>query len=333
MKINPCALLIALGITAPAGAQTISEFLYQPSSPSFPVVVEGQAPYPAPPVWLHSANAVGVGYTWQAFPASSWTGQPWTGLAATDPNYQQQATVANGAAGPGLGATTFQINGQSVGMHLNTFGMTFARPYTNAALQFAVRHNNPWLWTGANASRLLCMSGLVNIATSYSAGSTNQALATFFTRSSEYGQLVFNALMFEQNPTVPGMQDQMHLDNAADTGLAIAISYMRTQSTPAGLYTSTVPGYGAPLLEYSTGTPPGAQRHFGFCISPTQFAKAITDANTRLASAIPPRPTISTNLSSYFLETSIVSPEIESANGRGHLGMTLDAMYVYRLIP
>jgi hypothetical protein len=221
------------------------------------------------------------------------------------------------------GSTIFQVDGQKVGMHLNTFGVALPTVYTAESLQYWIGFPNggKTLW---DKEDLLCMSGQVDIASSYSAGSVNQVMMTMGFSEPSGKHFWLNVMMFDARSGY-WVKDWCHWDQQ-DTHTAIIISHAQSQAgNPNVIYTSSVPGYGNPLTPAATGSPSYGHRDYGFCISKAQFLRAITDINAKYGAGF------STNPLSYKLALALVGPEIENSHGHGHAGMTVSSMWIYRL--
>jgi hypothetical protein len=325
-RIGSLAAALCFVAAQPAFSQTITEFYYTPQNGSLQNLVVNNANNPPPAngiLQLVANNIVGAGYAFQYLSPDVWSGQPWTGLNPTDRSpYSQKALGPTGTT-PSHGSTVFQVDGQKVGMHLNTFGVTLPTGYTAASLQYFIGFPNggKTLW---DRDDLLCMSGQMNIASSYSAGSVNQVMMTM--NFSEPGGKHFwlNVMMFDSRANYQ-VADWCHWDQQ-DTNSAIIISHAQSQAgNPNVIYTSPVSGYGNPLTPAATGSPISGSRDYGFCISKAQFQRALTDINAKYPAGLP------TNPLSYKLNLALVGPEIETSLGRGHAGMSVSSMWVYRL--
>jgi hypothetical protein len=325
-RTGSLAATICFLAAQPAFSQTISEFYYTPQNGSLQNLVVNNANNPPPmngSLQLVANNIVGAGYAFQYLSPDVWSGYPWTGLNTTDRSpYAQRALGPIGTA-PSYGSTIFQVDGQKVGMHLNTFGMALPTGYTAASLQYFIGFPNggKMLW---DRDDLLCMSGQVDIASSYSAGSVNQVMMTMGFSESSGKHFWLNVMMYDSRPDYQ-VRDSSHWDQQ-DTNTAIIISHAQGQAgNPNVIYTSPVPGYGNPLTPAATGSPISGTRDYGFCISKAQFQRAIADINARFGAGF------TTNPLSYKLTIALVGPEIETSLGRGHAGMTVSSMWVYRL--
>lgn len=345
-------LLGLAGAGVSAMAATITEFYYSPQIPSFSNIRINNPYHPADPnnpnfyqntfqangtPQLMANNIVVTSKNYRFLPLSPtvWSGVQWTGLDPVDRSSNSQQAVGKVGSSPPFGSTVFQMSGYDVGMHLNTFSQATDTPnlptkYTAASLQYAVGFSptkQVWL-----KDDLLCMSGQANIASSYSAGSVNQVvMAMLFTDSVTGRSFFLSVQMYDSRPNFP-IRDSVIIDGQ-DTGNAILLSFAQSQSNPNPnvIYSSPVPGYGNPLTPVYVGSFLSGSRDYGFCISKAQFQRGINDANTILAAR--QRPLLSTTLTNYGLYTALIGPEIETSGGRGHVGMTVNRIYVYRLRP
>lgn len=325
-RIGSLAATICFLASQPAFAQTISEFYYTPQNGSLQNLVVNNANNPPPmngSPQLVANNIVGAGHSFQYLSPDVWSGHPWTGLNTTDRSPYAQRALGPSGTTPSYGSTLFQVDGARVGMHLNTFGVTLPTGYSATSLQYFIGFPNggKTLW---DRDDLLCMSGQADIASSYSAGSVNQVMMTMGFSESSGKHFWLNVMMFDSRSGYQ-VRDWIHWDQQ-DTNTAIVISHSQSQAGhPNVVYTSSVPGYGNPLTPAATGSPISGLRDYGFCISKAQFLRAIADINGRYGTQF------STNPLAYKLTIALVGPEIETSLGRGHAGMTVSSMWVYRL--
>ncbi|MBL8511219.1 MAG: hypothetical protein JNM52_06200 [Betaproteobacteria bacterium] len=345
-------MLLSMIALSQAKAATITEFYYLSQVPSFSNLIINNHYNPADPnnpnvvqstfqangtPQLMANNIAVTSHNYQFLPLSPtvWSGAQWTGLEPTDRTSNSQRGLGVIGSLPTYGATAFQIDGYKVGMHLNTFAPdanspTLPTKYSAASLQYAIGFSpQPQIWLRDD---LLCMSGQANIASSYSAGSVNQVIFTMlFFNSMDQQSFFLNVILYDSRAGLP-IRDVVHLDTQG-TGLAIVISYAQSQtySNPNVIYTSSVPGYGNLLTPAYTGSFLSGNRDYGFCISKPQFQRILNDINVLNAASM--RPLLSADLTRYRLHVALIGPEIETTNGRGRVGMSVNQMYVYRLRP
>ncbi|MBL8511220.1 MAG: hypothetical protein JNM52_06205 [Betaproteobacteria bacterium] len=345
-------LLGLAGAGVSAMAATITEFYYVPQIPSFSNIRINNPYNPADPnnpnfyqntfqangtPQLMANNIVVTSQNYQFLPLSPtvWSGSQWTGLEPADRTNNSQQAVGVVGSSPNYGSTVFQKDGYKVGMHLNTFAQSASAPnlptkYSAASLQYAIGFSpGPQVWLSDD---LLCMSGQANIATSYSAGSVNQVVFTMrFTDPATVNKFFLNVTMYDSRPGFP-IRDIVIVDQQ-DTGRPIVISFTQSQSNPNPnvIYTSSIPGYGNPLTPALVGSFLSGNRDYGYCMSKAQFLRALNDINVLNAARM--KPLLSTDPTRYRLDLALIGPEIETTNGRGHVGMSVNQLYVYRLRP
>ena len=253
---------------------------------------------------------------------STWDPGQWTSLMGAARNYGF-ATSSN--AGVGYGATAVQSKAHKVGMHLNTYGKTFPGNYTGTSLQYAVRFNNHNLWN-TRPNDDLCIVLSTDIYSSWSSGSTNQALATFIFNDHDSHSFFFNFVLYEMNRQKNSSSDFVKGDEQ-DTNSSIVISYV---DGPGGTstYSSAMPNTSTTPYSHArkhTSNVPQGSELYAACISPSQIAEAVKEIKSK-------RPTYYANLnvSDLRLDTALVGPEIETTKGRGHIGMKVNEMWVVR---
>ena len=324
------AAAVLLSLSAEAGAWTNTEFYYTPQTPDLSRLIVNNPGYlsSAPVAGLNLlANNfldVNAGATFAWLSPNTWSGAPWTGLDPADRSTASQR-AAKGAAesAPGYGATIVQRNGTAVGMHLNTFGPAgFPGGAQHHSLQYRVDLNRV-VW---NKSDLLCVRGTMNLASSYTAGSVNQAMVTLYFENQANTAQGFhvNVMMFDSRSGYAAT-DALLVDTDINSAhKPIVITHLQTQNQDGSVYSSPVPGYGNPLEPFRKGSVVAGDKDRGFCISPTQFNRMLADINGRYGLGY------STTASNYVLRYALVGPEIYTGSGRGHISMNIGAFWVYR---
>lgn len=322
--------ILSLALSAPASAWTNTEFLYTPQTPDLTRVIVNNpgrlsaAPVPGLNLLANNLLDVNAGATFVAMSPNYWSGVTWTGLDPADrsPASQRAAKAATDPA-PGYGATVFQRSATAVGMHLNTFGpASFPGGAQHQSLQYRVDLNRV-VW---NKPDLLCVSGAMNLASSYTAGSVNQAMITLYFENAANPAQGFhvNAMMFDSRPTyaaIDGLQVDTDINSA---NKPIVFTHLQTQNQNQSAYSSPVPGYGNLLEPFRQGNVSPGVRDRGFCISPAQFNRMVADINGRFGL------NYTTNAAAYILRYALVGPEIYTGSGRGHIGMSVNSFWVYR---
>ena len=310
----------------------VTETYYAPQTPPLNNLIInnlGVPVYPVPGLNLMANNLVNPDSTMAPLDPDVWSAFPWTALDPTDrTSNSQRALKLNTATHPNYGATAFQKEGLRVGMHLNTHGpASFPGNVPYQSLQYRVDFANRNVW---NTSHLLCMSGTMNIATSYSGGSVNQVgMAMNFVDPADNPQQEDRAFylgvgMFDSRSNW-APQDGLQLDTDPNSGNdPIVLSFAQTQGQNNSVYTSPIPGYGNLLEPYRWGAVSPGDKDRGFCISPAQFTRMLTDINQRFGLGY------STNPANYQLRFALVGPEIFTGTGRGHIGMNVSSLWIYR---
>lgn len=321
---------LLLTATAEAGAWTNTEIYYSPQTPDLTKLIVNNPGYlsaaPAPGLNLlaNSILDVGGGATFAWLSPNTWSGVAWTALDPVDRTANSQRAVKAAAESvPGYGSTLFQRSGAAVGMHLNTFGPTsFPGGAQHHSLQYRVDLDRV-VWTRAD---LLCVSGTMNLASSYTAGSVNQAMITLYFQNQSNAAQGFhvNAMMFDSRPDW-NVADMLLIDTDINSAhKPIVITHLQTQNQNQSVYSSPIPGYGNLLEPFRKGGVSPGNKDRGFCISPTQFNRMLTDINAKYGLGF------STVASNYVLKYALVGPEIYSGSGRGHIGMNIGSLWVYR---
>ncbi|MFY7857343.1 MAG: hypothetical protein ACOVQT_14485 [Rubrivivax sp.] len=328
--LSPACALVWLALAAPAGAWTNTEFLYTPQTPDLTrVIVNNPGRLSAAPVaglnlLANNFLDVNAGATFAAMSPNYWSGVTWTGLDPADrsPASQRAAKAATDSA-PGFGATVFQRSGTAVGMHLNTFGPAgFPGGAQHQSLQYRVDLNRV-VW---NKPDLLCVSGTMNLASSYTVGAVNQAMITlYFDNAANTAQgFHVNVMMFDSRANYPAGDNLLVDTDINSAKKPIVVTHLQTQNQNQSAYSSPVPGYGNLLEPFRQGNVAPGSRDRGFCISPTQFNRMVADINGRYGL------NYATNASAYVLRYVLVGPEIYTGSGRGHIGMSVNSFWVYR---
>lgn len=324
------ATVALLSVPIAAEAWTNTEFYYTPQTPDLSRLIVNNPGYlsaaPVPGLNLLANNflEVSAGATFAWLSPNTWSGVTWTGLDPVDRSTaSQRAAKAASDPMPGYGSTVFQRSGTAVGMHLNTFGPTsFPGGAPHHSLQYRVDLDRV-VWTKPD---LLCVSGTMNLASSYTAGSVNQAMITLYFQNQANATQGFhvNAMMFDSRASWNAV-DTLLIDTDINSARKpIVITHLQTQNQNQSVYSSPVPGYGNPLEPFRKGSVAPGNKDRGFCISPAQFNRMISDINTRYALGY------STTASNYVLKYVLVGPEIYTGSGRGHIGMNVSSFWVYR---
>lgn len=325
------AAIVSLCVSAEAGAWTNTEYYYTPQTPDLSRIVVNNIGYlypamqPGLNLMSNSFLDVNAGATFAALSPSIWSGAAWTGLSAAD----QRAAKWPWETNPSYGATIFQRSGTAVGMHLNTYGPA---SFPGNAPLVSLQYQTPLDRVVWHKSDLLCVSGTMNVASSYTTGAVNQAMITLFfdapAKSGVHPRQAFhvNAMMFDSRPTWPA-NDLLIMDNDPNNlSWPIVITHLQTQGQNASVYSSPVPGYGNLLEPFRKGSVSPGNKDRGFCISPTQFARMISDINNAY------HLNYTTNASEYVLRYALTGPEISITGGRGHIGMSVSSFWVYRRV-
>ncbi|AXI02239.1 hypothetical protein [Aquirhabdus parva] len=336
---------------------TITEFYYTPQIPNFDKIRVNN------PFYLSNSNIDNINfventtkldntlqliannivvksknYMFEPLSPDTWSGYQWTGLEPLDRTSMSQQGLGIAGSLPSYGQSLFQKNNSQVGIQLNTFPpdqntLDLPTKYTAASMQYFIGFTpSKKIWL---KSDLLCMSGKLNLASSYSAGSVNQVMMTmrFYDTISTKG-FFLNVMLYDSRAYYE-VKDIIHIDQQ-DTGNPIIISHAQNQSSLNHnvLYTSPIIGYANPLTPVSTGALQSGSRDYGFCISAEQFSSALGAINLSFTSkGLPQSSLFSTDKSRYVLEFALVGPEIETSGGRGRLGMTINELWIYRLSP
>jgi hypothetical protein len=240
LRFKKTSLFLLIGTLAStcSWAGTITEFYYMPQVANLDSVIINNVGYlPRQPVAglnILINSLVNVNNS-SVVPMSPnyWSGSTWTGLDPVDRSPRSQSALKlNTSQYPDYGATVVQRDGYSVGMHLNTFGIpTLPGGSSLTSLQYRVDLNKPL----GSATDLLCMSGTMNIASSYTAGAVNQVMMTMYFEQNNSAANGFhlNVMMFDSRPDWT-IEDRVHGDTDPNgAGLPIAISYMKTQGQHA----------------------------------------------------------------------------------------------------
>ncbi len=318
--------------TVDVNAWTNTEIYYSPMTPDLTKLIVNNPDYlstaPALGLNLLANNILNVGsgaaFAWLS--PNVWSGVTWTALDPVDRTANSQRAIkAATETAPGYGSTIFQRSGTAVGMHLNTFGpVSFPGGAPHHSLQYRVDLSRV-VWTKPD---LLCVSGTMNLASSYTAGAVNQAMITLYFENqmnTAHGFHV-NAMMFDSRPDWT-VADTLLMDTDINSARKpIVITHLQTQNQNQSIYSAPVPGYGNLLEPFRKGNVSPGNKDRGFCISPVQFNRMLTDINTKYSLGF------STVASNYVLRYALVGPEIYSGNGRGHIGMNVDSFWVYRRI-
>ncbi len=337
-----------------AHAWSIAEFYYSLNpysvlplaTGSNPVVNNGGATHPTNGGYFLANYLVPNGWSFKPLSPNYWSGANWTGLEPADRSDKSQQGVASTGNMPSYGNSVVQLEGQNIGMQLNTWGLKRPDPQiTTASLQFATQFppgRKPW----TNPDSQLCMNAIVDLHSWY--GNGVQALMTVQFRNSNNANDFFfiNVHMLDTDPG-NSLKDEIQFDNPADTGGPIAHTFTQTNNAqnPLIKYSSPIPGYGAMLGQYSK-TPSksagGASNptHYGFCTSNAQFTTLLKDINVfikkynanEMTKTNPRLHALfsSENPSDYQLVSALISPEIA---GEGNAGLSVSAMNVYRMLP
>jgi len=205
---------------------------------------------------------------------STWDPGTWTSLWGATRNY---GFATRSYAGVGYGATAVQSKAHKVGMHLNTYGKTFPGNYTGTSLQYAVRFNNHNLWN-TRPNDDLCMVLSTDIYSSWSSGSTNQAVATFIFNDRNSHSFFFNFVLYEMNRARNSSSDYIQGDKQ-DTSSSIIMSYVDGKGGKSK-YSSSMPGTNSTpythAKRYSSTVPKGGEL-YAACISRSQIDRAVKD--------------------------------------------------------
>lgn len=311
-------------------AMTNTEFYYAPQTPDLAKIIVNNTGYlsAAPTLGLNLlANSIldvngGASFAWLS--PNVWSGVTWTALEPVDRTANSQRAIkAATESVPGYGSTVFQRSGTAVGMHLNTFGpASFPGGTPLHSLQYRVDLNRV-VWTKPD---LLCVSGSFNLASSYTAGAVNQAMITLYFQNQTNTAQGFNVnvMMFDSRPGW-NVVDQLLIDtDINNVHQPIVITHLQTQGQDQSVYSAPIPDYGNLLEPFRKGSASPGDKDRGFCISPTQFNRMLTDINSKFGLGY------STAASNYVLRYALVGPEIDSSGGRGHIGMDIGSLWVYR---
>lgn len=324
------ALAFCIGAIASfqAAAWTNTEFYYTPQIPNLQTIIVNNPGFlsrnPTPGLNLLANSIVNTNSTMQPISPNVWSGYPWTGLDPVDrTENSQRALMLQSSQQPGYGSTIFQKDWYSVGMHLNTFEIpTLPGGQVLTSLQYRVDVDQP-IW---NTNDFLCMSGTMNIPTSYTEGAVNQVMMTmFFNDRTIDKSVVLNVMMFDSRYDWQ-VKDYMITDtDKAGANPPIAISHMQSQGQDNSRYSIPIPGYGNPLAAFERGSTIPGNRDRGFCIGIENFRNIINDAR-----ALQPSMGFSANPAAYDLKIALVGPETNISGGRGHIGMSVSSLWIYR---
>jgi len=252
---------------------------------------------------------------------STWDPGTWTSLWGATSNY---GFATSSYAGVGYGATAVQSKAHKVGMHLNTYGKTLPGGYTGTSLQYAVRFNNHDLWN-TRPNDDLCIVLSTDIYSSYSHGATNQALATFIFNDHDSHSFYFNFVLYEMNRK-HNSSDYIKIDEQ-DTYGSIVISYVDSTGGTSK-YSSAMPGTNTTpyshASKYTSNVPEGNEL-YAACISRSQIDMAVADLKSDREEYY-----ANLNVSDLRLDTALVGPEINTVQGKGHIGMKVNEMWVVR---
>ncbi len=328
IPVSVAAVLLCSSFAA--GAWTNTESYYTPQTPDLSKLIVNNPGYrsAAPVLGLNLlANnyldaKAGATFAWMS--PNYWSGFTWTGLDPVDrSSASQRAAKAADESAPSYGTTVFQRNGTAVGMHLNTLKPgSFPGGAQHQSLQYRVDLNRV-VWSKPD---LLCASGTMNLASSYTEGSVNQAMFTLYFENKANAAQGFhvNVMMFDSRSTYP-VADALLIDTDVNGAhKPIVITHLQTQNQQQSAYSSPVPGYGNLLEPFRKGSVSPGDKDRGFCISPTQFNKMLSDINAKYALGY------STTASNYVLRYALVGPEIYTGSGRGRIGMNVGSFWVYR---
>lgn len=327
------AAIASLCITAEAGAWTNTEYYYTPQTPDLSRIVVNNVGYVNPamqPGLNLMANSIvnvdaGASLAWLS--PNTWSGVTWTGLDPADRSSASQRALKSATETvPSYGGTMFQRNGLAVGMHLNTYGPT-AFP-ANSPLQ-SLQYQVPLERVVWNTSDLLCVSGTMNVASSYTSGAVTQAMITLFfdaPANNVRPRQAFhvNAMMFDSRSNWAANDLLLKDNDPNNLSWPIIVTHLQTQGQNASLFSSPVPGYGNLLEPFRKGSVSPGNKDRGFCISPTQFAWMISQINSTY------HLNYTTNASEYILRYALVGPETNTTFGRGRIGMNVSSFWVYR---
>lgn len=330
VKTTFSALLLTAAVDAAAWTNT--EYYYTPQTADLTKLIVNNPGYlsaaPQPGLNLLANNILnvssGASFAWLS--PNTWSGATWTALDPVDRSANSQRAIkAATETIPGYGSTIVQRSGTSVGMHLNTFGSaSFPGGAQHHSLQYRVDLNRV-VWTRQD---LLCVSGTMNLASSYTGGGVNQAMITLYFENQANTAQGFhvNAMMFDSRPGWT-VADALLIDTDINSAYKpIVITHLQTQNQNQSVYSAPIPGYGNLLEPFRKGSVSPGNKDRGFCISPTQFNRMLTDINTRYGLGF------STVASNYMLRYALVGPEIYTGSGRSHIGMNVSSLWVYRRI-
>ena len=131
-------------------------------------------------------------------------------------------------------------------------------------------------------------------------------------------------MMFDSRPDWT-VADMLLIDTDINSGRKpIVITHLQTQNQNQSIYSQPVPGYSNRLEPFLKGSVSPGDKDRGFCISRTQFDRMLTDINMRYDLGY------STTAANYVLKYALVGPKIYTGNGRGHIGMNVSTLWIYR---
>ncbi|NJM32420.1 MAG: hypothetical protein HC848_05530 [Limnobacter sp.] len=107
-----------------------------------------------------------------------------------------------------------------------------------------------------NKPDLLCASGIVNLASSYSAGAVNQAMITllFVNHANPEQAFHVNVMMFDSRSSY-SVADTLLVDTDINGARKpIVITHLQTQNQQQSSYSSPIPGYGNLLEPFRKGS-------------------------------------------------------------------------------
>lgn len=278
-----------------------------------------------------------IGERFVSFSPNYWSAVNFTGLDPVDRSASSQSGHAQFGTLPDYGQTAFQLDGQKVGLFLNTEGLQ--RPNLgiySSALQLSKTFwtNAPSPWNGVNQDDRFCIN--LNVDLHSWAGPMVQAgIAVQFHQKNVPGQYIhFVYSMLDTNPANTKREFVM-IDNANDSGMPIVHTYFQSQSSvdPDIKMSSPPPDYGVLLEAYtkeSTRYPSTISnpKPYAVCTSYSQFQYVLSKVREQ-------RPAFSANPEDFSFNGIVMGVEIDTQNTSqmNFIGVSVHDMNVYRISP